>query len=122
MTPETAQHTGTLKSSAGDLPLEAMEVRARVIGLNWEAQLRQTFVNAYATPLEATYVFPLPDRAAVHGVSLELAGRLIPAVLKARGEARVQYETAIAEGKKAALAEEDRPGVFTVVVGNLAPG
>ena len=46
MNPETAQQTGTLNSSEGELPLEAMEVRARVIGLAWEAQLRQTFVNS----------------------------------------------------------------------------
>ena len=37
MKAETAQQTGTLTSTAGDLPLEAMEVRARVIGLSWEA-------------------------------------------------------------------------------------
>ena len=121
MNPETAKNPGTLISPLGELPLEAVEVRARVIGLLWEAEVRQTFVNTYASALEAVYVFPMPDRAAVHGVMVQIAGRVVRASLNERGQARAQYETAVAIGKRAAMAEEERPGVFTVSVGNLAP-
>jgi Ca-activated chloride channel family protein len=43
-------------------------------------------------------------------------------VLKERGEARADYDQAIAEGRRASIAEEDRPDVFTIRVGNLIPG
>src|SRR5262249_34851572 len=43
-------------------------------------------------------------------------------VLKERGAARQEYDQAIQTGHRAAIAEEDRPGVFTLRVGNLQPG
>ena len=79
-------------------------------------------MNAFDVPLEATYIFPLPDRAAVTGFRMEVAGRVIEGVLQERAEAREAYEQAIAEGQRAAIAEEDRPGVFNLRVGNLMPG
>ena len=50
-----------------------------------------------------------------------LAGRTIEAAIEERGMAREAYEQAISSGQRAALAEEDRPGVFTLQVGNLGP-
>src|SRR6185503_18987179 len=38
-----------------------------------------------------------------------------------RGAARAEYDQAIAAGHRAAIAEEERPGVFTLRVGNLMP-
>ncbi|HJY71412.1 MAG TPA: VIT domain-containing protein, partial [Streptosporangiaceae bacterium] len=43
-------------------------------------------------------------------------------VLRERSQAREEYDQAIAEGRRAAIAEEDRPDVFTMRVGNIAPG
>src|SRR5438270_341094 len=82
----------------------------------------QTFVNTHAEPLEATYIFPLPDRAAVTRFRLEVAGRVVEGVLKERGAARREYTEAIEAGHRAAITEEERPGVFTMRVGNLPPG
>ena len=73
-------------------------------------------------PLEATYVFPLPDRAAVTAFRMEADDRVIEGVLKERGQARADYDRAIAQGRRAAIAEEDRPDVFTIRVGNILPG
>ncbi len=84
--------------------------------------VRQTFVNALDEPLEAAYIFPLPDRAAVTRFRMEVAGRVIEGVLEERGQAREHYDQAIAQGRRAAIAEEDRPGVFNLRVGNLMPG
>jgi Ca-activated chloride channel family protein len=99
-----------------------MDVQARVDGLTVEVALAQTFVNAFDEPLEATYIFPLPDRAAVTRFRMEVAGRVIEGVLQERGEARRQYEQALVAGHRAAITEEERPGVFTLRVGNLMPG
>ena len=73
-------------------------------------ELAQTFVNTTGTPIEATYIFPLPDRAAVHRFRMEVAGRVIEGVVEERGAAREQYDEAIAAGHRAAITEEERAG------------
>lgn len=113
---------GALATERGPLPLKALDVQARIDGLVSEVSVRQTFVNAFDVPLEATYIFPLPDRAAVQRFRLEVAGRVVEGALKERGQARQEYDQAIRQGHRAAIAEEERPGVFTLRVGNLPPG
>jgi Ca-activated chloride channel family protein len=113
---------GSLATARGHLPLEAMDVHARAVGLDVRVELRQTFVNNLAQPIEATYIFPLPDRAAVNRFRLRVGERVIEGVIDERGQARANYEEAIRAGHRAAIAEEERPDVFTVRVGNLMPG
>jgi Ca-activated chloride channel family protein len=113
---------GALSTDRGPLPLKAMDVQAQIDGLLAEVSLTQTFVNTHADTLEATYIFPLPDRGALTRFRLEVAGRVIDGVLKERGAARREYEQALREGHRAAITEEERPGVFTLRVGNLPPG
>lgn len=113
---------GSLQTERGGLPLEAMDVCARIDGLLVRVVVRQTFVNGCDKPLEAAYIFPLPDRAAVTGFRMTVGGREIDGVLEERAQARREYDVAIAEGRRAAIAEEDRPGVFNLRVGNILPG
>jgi Ca-activated chloride channel homolog len=113
---------GSLTSDKGDLPLKALDVKTHIDGLLARTTVSQTFVNALGEPLEATYIFPLPDRAAVTSFRMEVAGRIIEAALKERAEARREYEKAIESGQRAAITEEERSGVFTLRVGNLMPG
>ncbi len=113
---------GSLATDRGHLPLRAMEVSGRITGLVSELAVRQTFVNTLGVPLEATYLFPLPDRAAVTGFRMEVKGRVIEGLIKERGEAREEYERALEAGHRAAITEEERPGVFTMRVGNLPAG
>jgi Ca-activated chloride channel family protein len=113
---------GALATPKGLLPLKALDVATRIDGLLAQTTVSQTFVNAFEEPLEATYIFPLPDRAAVTRFRMEVAGRVIEGILKERGEARQDYEQAIQSGRRAAITEEERPGVFTLRVGNLMPG
>ena len=113
---------GSLHTARGVLPLRAMDVDVSIVGLVSQVALAQTFVNVHAEPIEATYIFPLPDRAAVTSFRMEVDGRTVIGTLKERGEARAVYDAAIHAGKRAAITEEERPGVFTVRVGNLLPG
>jgi Ca-activated chloride channel family protein len=99
-----------------------MDVRARICGLAAEVRVEQTFVNSAQEPVEATYLFPLPDRAAVTSFQLRVEDRLIEGVLKERAAARQEYDQAIEAGHRAAIAEENRPDVFSLRVGNLMPG
>jgi Ca-activated chloride channel family protein len=113
---------GSLYTPKGHLPLQAMDVRGRIDGLLAQLCVRQSFVNPLDEPVEATYIFPLPDRAAVRGFRMELQSRIIDGVLEERARARESYAQAIVSGHRAAIAEEERPGVFSLRVGNLMPG
>jgi Ca-activated chloride channel family protein len=120
--PDAEAGFGALSTPRGALPLKALDVAAHIDGLFTEMSLTQTFVNSTDEVLEATYIFPLPDRAAVTAFRMEVAGRVVEAELKERAQARKDYDQAIAKGHRAAIAEEERPGVFTLRVGNLPPG
>jgi Ca-activated chloride channel homolog len=120
--PDAAAGLGALATSRGNLPLDAVDVRAAISGLSASVELTQEFRNPFDVPLEATYIFPLPARAAVTALRMECAGHVVDGVLKERAQAREDYDQAIAEGKRAAITEEDRPDVFTMRVGNIAPG
>ncbi|WP_433255325.1 VIT domain-containing protein [Streptosporangium sp. CA-135522] len=113
---------GTLVTERGNLPLESVDVTAAVSGLIAGVEVVQGFRNPHDVALEATYVFPLPDRAAVTAFRMEAGGRVVEGVLKERGQARADYDRAVTEGRRAAIAEEDRPDVFTIRVGNIVPG
>ncbi len=113
---------GCLSTARGNLPLESIDVRTRITGLATHVELTQGFRNTHDQPLEATYIFPLPPRAAVTALRMEADGRVVDGVLKERGQARADYDQAIQSGQRASIAEEERPGVFTMRVGNVMPG
>jgi Ca-activated chloride channel family protein len=113
---------GALRTERGNLPLAAVDVRADVVGLAARVRFTQDFVNGYDTALEATYVFPMPDRAAVTGMVMTADGRTVEAKLAERAAARAEYDQAVAAGQRASIAEEERPDVFTMRVGNILPG
>jgi Ca-activated chloride channel homolog len=113
---------GAITTERGNLPLEAIDVDATLSGLVARVVLTQTFGNRFDQPLEASYIFPLPDRAAVTEFRMEVGERVVEGVLKERGQARADYDSAVREGRRASIAEEERPGVFTMRVGNLLPG
>lgn len=112
---------GALRTAHGNLPLELLDVQARITGLVADVELTQRFVNPHDDPIEAIYVFPLPDRGAVTRMRMEADDRVVEGVLQERGKARAAYRQAIAEGKRASIAEEERPDVFTMRVGNILP-
>ena len=113
---------GHMSCSQGHLPLKALHVAARIVGTFAHTTVRQTFVNTLHVPIEATYIFPLPDRAAATRFIMQVGGRTVEGDLQERGQARQTYNRAIASGQRASIAEEERPGTFTLRVGNLMPG
>lgn len=113
---------GALSTERGNLPLERIDARATITGLVARTVLTQDFHNPHDVSLEATYIFPLPARAAVTGLKMTADGRTVEAELKERAEARATYDEALAAGQRASIAEEERPDVFTLRVGNIVPG
>lgn len=104
------------------LTLKHTEVNARVAGEDARVEVVQTFQNPFNRPLEAVYVFPLPEEAAVDEMEIHIGDRVIKADIKKREEAKRLYEQARDEGKTAALLEQERDNVFTQSVANIKPG
>ena len=78
---------GALSTEQGNLPLKLLDVSARITGLVAETRVRQTFVNTLGVPLEATYIFPLPSRAAVSRFRFEVNDRVIEGELQEQARA-----------------------------------
>ena len=112
-----AKQDGPLRFS-----LKHTDVRIEVSGFLASATVTQVFENPYTSPLEAIYVFPLPEQAAVDAMEIVLGERVIHGVIKTRDDARHTYEKAKAEGKAAALLDQERPNIFTQSVANILPG
>lgn len=105
------------------LPLRSVDVAAQVDHAHGVALVvEQRFANDRSEPVEVTYTFPLPARFAVLAMTATLAGRTVTAQLAERQAARDIYDHAISSGVRAALAEQDRDEVFTLTLGNVAPG
>ena len=84
--------------------------------------MTQRFVNREATPIEAVYLFPLDEGAAVCGFEALIDGTLVVGESMEREAAFAKYDDAMQEGHGAYLLDEERPDVFQASVGNLPPG
>ncbi len=104
------------------VPLKHTDVSMDVRGLVASVTVAQRYVNATDEPLEAVYVFPLPHDAAVYDLEAKIGDRRVKSVIKEREEAQRTYASAKAEGKRAALLEQERPNIFTASLANLMPG
>ncbi|MDJ1170522.1 VIT domain-containing protein [Roseofilum sp. BLCC_M154] len=103
-------------------PLKNTSVNATVSGNVSQVEVTQTFENPFEDPLEAVYVFPLPDEAAVYDMEIKLGDRIIKGSIKKREEAQEIYEQARAEGRTAGLLEQERANIFTQSLANIRPG
>lgn len=124
---EVALGQGTLEASDESGPprpfvLERTHVVAEVSGFVSAVTVTQEFRNPFPRPVEAVYVFPLPDDAGVDEMTLTAGSRVIRASIQKRGDARRMYEEAKAQGRRAALLDQERPNLFTQSVANLLPG
>ncbi|MCC6807085.1 MAG: AgmX/PglI C-terminal domain-containing protein [Deltaproteobacteria bacterium] len=105
-----------------ELPLEHTHVSAKIKGYVARVEVTQTYKNDNKSPIEAIYVFPLPENSAVDDMKIVIGDRVIQAEIQKRADARRTYETAKNQGHTAALLEQERPNVFTQSVANIAPG
>lgn len=104
------------------LPLTEVKVRARVAGDVATTVVEQRFHNAYASPMEALHIFPLPERGAVTEVELRAGEVVVRAECRERVEAERTYQAAVQAGHRAALLTAEREDVHTLRVANLPPG
>ncbi|XP_055361012.1 protein mono-ADP-ribosyltransferase PARP4 isoform X2 [Betta splendens] len=113
---------GLLDSSGQQLPLEAVHVKGKLIDLLSQVIIFQKYTNTSSVPIEAKYVFPLDESAAVCGFEAFINGKHIVGQVKEKETARKEYKQAVEKGHGAYLMDQDAPDVFTISVGNLPPG
>ncbi|HEX7062886.1 MAG TPA: marine proteobacterial sortase target protein [Woeseiaceae bacterium] len=98
------------------------DVEIHVSGPVARTTVRQEFRNDGSEWVEAVYVFPLPDRAAVDRLRLRIGERYIEGEIREKEQARQEYEAAKAAGQRAGLVEAQRANLFTTHLANVAPG
>ncbi|HAT12370.1 MAG TPA: trypsin [Microcoleaceae bacterium UBA11344] len=114
-----------VESSSGEklvFPLKHTEVLAKIAGNLSRVEVTQSFENPFTKPLEAIYVFPLPDVAAVDDMEIKIGDRVIKGNIKKREEAQQIYQQAKREGRTAGLLEQQRDNIFTQSLANIKPG
>ena len=104
------------------LPLKHTDVRAGVSGYIATVEVTQQFHNPFDSKIEAVYVFPLPENAAVNDFIMTIGERRIRGVIRERKEAERIYADAKSRGHVASLLTQERPNIFTQAVANIEPG
>ncbi len=104
------------------LPLKHTDVRAEIVGYVSTVNVTQQFENPFDTKIEAVYVFPLPEKAAINEFVMTIGERRIRGILREREEAEAIYAEARAQGYQASLLTQHRPNIFEQKVANIEPG
>jgi Ca-activated chloride channel homolog len=104
------------------VPLKHTDVKASIAGYIATVDVTQEYHNPYNGKIEAVYVFPLPDNAAVSEFVMTIGDRRIRGIIREREEAERIYKDARAQGYVATLLTQERPNIFTQKVANIEPG
>lgn len=118
-----AQGSGVLVPSDGSPPIAVQSQRVTIAFDDGLARttVRQTFVNPNARTLEAIYTFPVPESAAMVGLTLEVAGQRMEGVLADRRTARRTYRKLVERAIDPALLEQLDRAKFRLSVFPVAP-
>jgi Ca-activated chloride channel family protein len=106
----------------GACPLRHTDVKAEISGFLARVKVTQEFENNFSDKIEAVYVFPLPQNAAVDDMTMRIGERVVRGKIMKREEAREVYEAAKSNGQIAGLLDQERPNIFTQAVANILPG
>ncbi|MCF2947459.1 marine proteobacterial sortase target protein [Paraglaciecola aquimarina] len=102
-------------------PLLKTDVDIKVTGMIARTRLTQRFKNASEDWVNALYVFPLPENAAVDHLMITVGDRKIEGQIKEKKQALKIFNQAKAEGKKASLVSQLRPNMFSNAIANIGP-
>jgi Ca-activated chloride channel family protein len=113
---------GNEGKSLGIVPLKHTDVKAEISGFLSRVKVTQEFENNFTEKIEAVYVFPLPNNAAVDDMTMKIGERTVKGKIMKREEAKEVYEAAKNNGQIASLLDQERPNIFTQSVANILPG
>jgi Ca-activated chloride channel family protein len=81
-----------------------------------QVQISQIFKNTGSSTIEATFLFPVPDEAAISGLTLLVDGKELTGKLMKKEEARRIYEDIVRSSRDPALLEYMGQGVYQTSV------
>ncbi|MFK7751089.1 MAG: VIT and VWA domain-containing protein [Sedimentitalea sp.] len=105
-----------------ELPLLDSNISVDIQGDMATVAITQRFINDAHLPLEAEYLFPLNQNAAVFGMQMRVGDEVIRAKIREKAAAEAEFSQAKQDGKAAALLTQHRPNMFTQRIANLMPG
>ena len=105
-----------------NLVLEGVKAKGRVAGRMLDMTIEQRFKNPEPTNVEVIYTFPLPWHAVLLGLEVELNGETLTGQVKAKVQARSDYEEALSEGNTGILVTVNADRSYTLELGNLLAG
>ena len=104
------------------LPMLDSDISVSIEGDMATVEITQTFLNEAHVPVEAEYLFPLNQTAAVYGMEMVVGDEIVTAIIQEKAKAEATFQAAANEGKAAALLTQHRPNMFTQRIANLMPG
>jgi hypothetical protein len=104
------------------IPLQGVKIDATLTDVCTRVTIIQHYRNLESHPVEAVYVFPLDETAAVCGFEAIIDDVHVVGKVTERDEAFATYDDALAAGHGAYLLDQERPDVFTASIGNIPPG
>eukprot|EP00443_Scrippsiella_acuminata_P050316 CAMPEP_0115467816 /NCGR_PEP_ID=MMETSP0271-20121206/50630_1 /TAXON_ID=71861 /ORGANISM="Scrippsiella trochoidea, Strain CCMP3099" /LENGTH=899 /DNA_ID=CAMNT_0002894837 /DNA_START=12 /DNA_END=2711 /DNA_ORIENTATION=+ len=105
------------------VPPKSVHVDVDVVERIARHRLAQTFVNTSPSCVEAAYVFPLLDGAAISALRvLFSSGKEILGEVRERAAAEAAFNDAMSRGLRTAMLREESGDVFRTSIGNLGPG
>ncbi len=120
----SASASGVLRPRSGEPPIHVRSHRVQATLEDGIARttVRQTFVNPHGRALEAIYVFPLPEGAALTAVSMVVDGKRLEGLLAERKQARRVYNDIVRSKRDPALVEQIGRNTFRLSVYPVMPG
>lgn len=109
-------------SPAATYCIKALDVNVQLVDQVARVNVSQTFANTGSSPLEVSFIFPLPYDGAIERLTLMIDGREHPAQLLAADEARKIYEEIVRKNQDPALLEWMGRGMFKTSVFPVPPG
>lgn len=108
------------------VPLKSVNIQGTLEAGHANLCMQLTYVNAGASnPIECTFEYPIEASTVVSKLIAQIDDRIVEAKIKAKEDAKEQYDDAIASGNAAVYAQRDtkhNEESITLVLGNLMPG
>lgn len=101
--------------------IRTVDVQASIRDQSAKVQVSQVFQNTGSVVLEATFVFPIPENAAISGLTLLVDGKELTGKLLKKDDARRIYEEIVRRRQDPALLEYMGQGMYQTSVFPIPP-
>jgi Ca-activated chloride channel family protein len=118
-----AEAAGVLVPRDGRAPVKvrSQRVSARLDDGLARTTVRQVFVSPHRGAMEAIYIFPVPEGAALVDVAMEVGGQRLEGLVVERQKARRIYDEIVRGNRDPALVEQIGHGTFRLSVFPVLP-